>query len=259
MSSIGSVGSSNNSFMMQSTRQRPDTKSMAGELFAQLDTSGQGYLQKSDLQAAFDKISSTSSSSSSATGTSSTVDELFSTLDTNSNGKVSKEEFTDTLTKLQNDLEQQYQDGRMQKAMQAGGTAGMEGMGGRPPPPPPPGDGPSMSKDELSSTLNEIDTSDSRSTLLSAILQSFDQADSDGDGEVSFQEAMAFQQSSGGASGSAATASIDASLGAASSAAASGNSEAKVMMQIMKLMQAYNIGNEQSQDGSLLASLSVSA
>jgi hypothetical protein len=64
---------------------------------------------------------------------------------------------------------------------------------------------------------------------------------------------MAFQQSSGGASGSAATASIDASLGAASSAAASGNSEAKVMMQIMKLMQAYNIGNEQSQDGSLLA------
>ncbi|MEF8723853.1 MAG: EF-hand domain-containing protein [Candidatus Accumulibacter delftensis] len=259
MSSIGSVGSSNNSFMMQSTRQRPDTKSMAGELFAQLDTSGQGYLQKSDLQAAFDKISSTSSSSSSATGTSSTVDELFSTLDTNSNGKVSKEEFTDTLTKLQNDLEQQYQDGRMQKAMQAGGTAGMEGMGGRPPPPPPPGDGPSMSKDELSSTLNEIGTSDSRSTLLSAILQSFDQADTDGDGEVSFQEAMAFQQSSGGASNSAATASMDASLGAASSAAASGNSEAKVMMQIMKLMQAYNIGNEQSQDGSLLASLSVSA
>jgi len=230
---------------------------MAGELFAQLDTSGQGYLQKSDLQAAFDKISSTSSSSSSATSTSSTVDDLFSTLDTNSNGKVSKEEFTDTLAKLQNDLEQQYQDSRMQKAMQAGGT---EGMGGRPPPPPPPpGDGPSMSKDELSNTINQIGTSDSRSTLMTDILQSFDQADTDGDGEVSFQEAMAFQQSSGGASNSAATASMDSSLGSASSAAASGNSEAKVMMQIMKLMQAYNIGNEQSQDTTLLSSLSVSA
>jgi Ca2+-binding EF-hand superfamily protein len=257
MSSIGSVGSSSSSSMMQSMRQRPDTKSMAGELFAQLDRSGQGYLEKSDLQAAFDKISSTSSSSSSATSTSSTVDDLFSTLDTNSNGKVSKEEFTDTLAKLQNDLEQQYQDSRMQKAMQAGGT---EGMGGRPPPPPPPpGDGPSMSKDELSNTINQIGTSDSRSTLMTDILQSFDQADTDGDGEVSFQEAMAFQQSSGGASNSAATASMDSSLGSASSAAASGNSEAKVMMQIMKLMQAYNIGNEQSQDTTLLSSLSVSA
>jgi Ca2+-binding EF-hand superfamily protein len=258
MSSIGSVGSSSSSSMMQSMRQRPDTKGMAGELFAQLDTSGQGYLEKSDLQAAFDKISSIASSSSRTTSTSSTVDELFSTLDTNSNGKVSKEEFTDTLAKLQNDLEQQYQDRRMQKAMQAGGMAGMEGMGGRPPPPPP-GDGPSMSRDELSNTLNQIGASDSRSTLLSDILQSFDQADTDGDGEVSFQEAMAFQQSSGGASNSAATASMDSSLGSASSAAASGNSEAKVMMQIMKLMQAYNIGNEQSQDTTLLSSLSVSA
>jgi len=34
---------------------------------------------------------------------------------------------------------------------------------------------------------------------------------------------------------------------------------AKVMMQIMKLMQAYNIGNDQSQTNNLLTTLSVSA
>lgn len=257
MSSIGGIGSSYNSSMMQGMRQRPDTTKMAEELFSQLDTSGQGFIQKSDLQTAFDKISSISSSSSSTTSTSSTVDELFSTLDADSNGKVSKQEFTDTLARLQNALDQQYFDGRMQTAMQAGGT---EGMGSRPPPPPPPpGGGPSMTKDELTSTLDQIGTSDSRSALMSSIVQNFEQADTDGDGKVSFQEAMAFQQSSGGASSPVPTASADSSISSASSPSSGGNSEAKVMMQIMKLMQAYNIGNDQNQYSGLLSTLSTSA
>lgn len=253
MSSIGSIGSSYNTSMMQGMRQRPDTTKMAEDLFSQLDTSGQGFIQKSDLQTALDKISSISSSSSSTTSTSSTVDELFSTFDTNSDGKVSKQEFTDTLARLQNDLEQQYQNSRMQTAIQAGGT---EKMGGRPPPPPPPGDGPSMTKDELTSALDQIGASDSRSNMMSNIVQNFDQADTDGDGKVSFQEAMAFQQSSGNSSSSTTPASSDTRTTSLSS---NSNSEAKVMMQIMKLMQAYNIGNDQRQYSSLPSSLSVSA
>mgnify|MGYP003382928415 CR=1 FL=1 len=116
-----------------------------------------------------------------------------------------------------------------------------------------------MTKDELTSTLDQIGTSDSRNALMSSIVQNFEQADTDGDGKVSFQEAMAFQQSSGGASSSVSTASTDFSISSASSQSSGGNSEAKVMMQIMKLMQAYNIGNDQNQYSALLSTLSTSA
>ena len=254
MSSIGSIGSSYNSSMVQGMRRRPDMTKMADELFSQLDTSGQGYIQKSDLQSAFDKVSSTSNSASSTNSISSTVDKLFSTLDTDSSGKVTKQEFSDTLTKLQSALDQQYQSGRMQKAVEAGGT---DAMGGMPPPPPPPsGDGPSMTKDELTSTLSQIGTSDSRSVLMSNTLQNFDNADANGDGEVSFQEALSYQQSSSSASSSVATVSTDSS---AASSSSSSISEATVMMQIMKLMQAYSIGSDQSQNPNLRSSLSISA
>lgn len=242
MSSIGSIGSSSSSLMMQSIRQRPDTAKMAENLFAQLDTSGQGYIQKTGLQAAFDKVSSASDSSSATTN----VDALFSALDTDGNGKVTRQEFTDVLTKLQSELEQQSQDSRMQAAIQASGLGGMNSAGGMPPPPPP-GGGPTLSKDELTSVINEVGTSDSRSVMMSNILENYEQADADGDGKVSFQEANAFQQSSGSSGNSAV------------SASSSNSSEAQVMMNIMKLMQAYNIGNEQNQLGGLMATLSVSA
>lgn len=238
MSSIGSIGSSNHSLMMQGMRQRPDTAKMAENLFSQLDTSGQGYIEKSGLQAALDKVSSGSS------GSSTSVDDLFTALDTDGNGQVTKQEFSDALTKLQTNLETQYQDSRMQEARQAGG------MGGMPPPSPPSGEGPTLSKDELTSMVNELGTSDSRSNMMSSILENFDQADTDGDGKVSFQEAKAFEQSSS-SSGSAA--------GASSSVSSSNASEEKVMMQIMKLMQAYNIGNDQSQYSGLMSTLSISA
>ncbi len=245
MSSIGSISSSSNSnsLMMQGMRQRPDAAKMAENLFSQLDTSGQGYIQKTGLQAAFDKVSSASDASSSTTN----VDELFSALDTDGNGKVTKQEFTDVLTKLQTELEQQSQDSRMQAAIQDSGLGGMNSTGGMPPPPPPPGGGPSLSKDELTSMIDQIGTSDSQSNMMSDIVQNFDQADTDGDGKVSFQEANAFQQSSNSSSNSAV------------SASSSSSSEAKVMMNIMKLMQAYNIGNDQNQLSGLMSTLSVSA
>lgn len=240
MSSIGSIGSSNHSLMMQGMRQRPDSAKMAENLFSQLDTSGQGYIEKSGLQAALDKVSSGSS------GSSTSVEDLFTALDTDGNGQVTKQEFTDALAKLQANLETQYQDSRMQAARQAGGMGEMP----PPPPPPPPGEGPTLSKDELTSMVNELGTSDSRSNMMSNVLENFDQADTDGDGKVSFQEAKAFEQSSSSSGGTA---------GASSSVSSSNASEEKVMMQIMKLMQAYNIGNDQSQYGGLMSTLSISA
>ena len=254
MTSISGI--SNSSAMMQGmsgmrAMQRPDPAQMAENLFTQLDTSGQGYLQKADLQSALDKLSSSASS----TSDSSNVDELFASLDADSDGKVTKNEFTDGLKKLQDSLEQQFQDGRMQMAMQADG---MNGMGGMPPPPPAQGgNDEGFTKDELSSQLKETGSSDSsRSSLISSVVQNFDKADTNSDGKVSFQEAMVYQQSSTSSSTSQQSAASSEDSTTASSASSAGNSEAKVMMQIMKLMHAYMANNSASTSSS---TLSVSA
>jgi Ca2+-binding EF-hand superfamily protein len=240
MSSIGSIGSTNQGLMMQGMRQRPDTAKMAANLFSQLDISKQGYLQKADLQTAFNKISSTSDTSNSA----SSVDALFSALDTDSNGQVTKQEFTDNLTKLQNDLEQQFHESRAKSAMQTGGAGGMNSMGGMPPPPPPPpsGEGPTLTEDELSSVLSQIGMSDSSSDMMANILNNFDQADTDGDGKVSFKEAMTYDQANpatGGTSG-AAISGTDSSSGTSSS----NDLNQQLMQQIMKLVEAYGSSSE---------------
>ena len=234
-SSIGSIGSSY-STTMQSMRTK-----MAESLFSKLDTSGQGYLTKTDLQAALDKVSSSSASSS----TTSSVDDLFSKLDTNSDGKVTQEEFSDTLKKVAEQLDNQAMSMRM--------SGGMNGMGGMPPPPPPQDGDSGFTKDELTSQLSEIGSSDSkRSALISNIVNNFDKADTDGDGKVSFKEAMAFDQSTSSSSTSSST-STDAS-----SSTSSSDLNAKLLSQIMKLMQAYGLGNDETRN-SLLSTLSVTA
>jgi Ca2+-binding EF-hand superfamily protein len=258
MSSISSVGG-NSSMMMQGMQgmrgmKRPDPAEMAENLFSKLDTSGQGYIEKVDLQSAFDKVSSNTNTSSFT----SSVDDMFSQLDTDSNGKVTKEEFTSSLKKLSDELDQQFQSGRMQEAMQMGGMG--EGMGGMPPPGgmPPGGNGGGMTKDQLTSAAKEIGSSDSTaSSSLTNLVNNFDEADADGDGKVSFQEAMAYQQSSSSTSGTTATSSISStpSTGTTTASSSASDTEAKVKMQIMKLMHAYMADNSSA----LSSTLSVSA
>jgi len=96
--SIGSIGGGS-SMMMQAaqggpTRERLDPAQMAEILFAKLDSSGQGYLDRSDLQAAFDKVSPSSSSSTSGTLD---IDGLMAQLDGNGDGKVTESEFANKL------------------------------------------------------------------------------------------------------------------------------------------------------------------
>lgn len=229
MSNISSVGSTSNMSMMQGMHgmRRPDPTKMAENLFDKLDTGSQGYLQKTDLASAFDSISTSSGSSD--------VDALFTQLDGDSDGKVTKQEFTSALTQLSEQLDQQFQSNRMQAAMQMGGM----------PPPPPPNDG-GFTKDELSSQLEETGATDSQqSSLISSIVQNFDAADTDGDGKVSFKEAMVFDQSNQAAS-------TNGTPAAGTSQTAVSDSEAKVLMQIMQLVQAY-----MSDDNTRQSSLSV--
>lgn len=241
MSSIGSISSSMMSGMQR--MQRPDASKMANDLFSKLDTTGKGYLEKSDLQSAFDQMSSTGSTTSGSSAAS--VDEVFKSLDSDSDGKITKDEMTSGLKKIADQLDSQFNKMR---------------EGGMPPPPPPDGaDSAGFTQDELSSQLKEIGSSDSkRSSLISNIVNNFDKADSDGDGKVSLKEAMSFDQANS-------TSSTTASANDSSSTSSSGDStklEAKIMKQIMELMRAYGGAGDSSSDSNisgLLSRLSTTA
>lgn len=204
---------------------------MASMLFSKLDTKSQGYLEKSDLAAAFGQITSNASQSASSTS----ADDVFTALDSNSDGKVTKDEFASVLAKLQESVSSQF-----------GGQ--MHGPGGMPPPPP--ADDAGFTKEELTSQLESADSSDTQRTdLINKIVENFEAADTDSDGKVSFQEAMAYDKS---------TESTSASDTGAATATTANNSDAQLMMKIMQLMHAYGTGQDQENSG-FASLLSVTA
>lgn len=218
---------------------------MSSRLFSALDTKNQGYLEKSDFASAYSKISGSGSGGSAAA---SSVDDVFSALDSDSDGKVTESEFASTLAKLQEELDGQFNQMRMQGQ---GGHGGLQGMGG--PPPPPQGGDAGFTQDELSGQLEEIGSTDShRSSLISKVLENFEAADSDQDGKVSFSEAMAYDQAT------AQNGSSDVS-GTSSAKAEASNSDAQVMFKIMQLMHAYGNSTGNGDGSAAFGLLSVSA
>ncbi|MDP5240194.1 EF-hand domain-containing protein [Uliginosibacterium sp. 31-16] len=210
--------------------------SLASTLFARLDTKSQGYIEKTDLQSAFDKISASSSASS--------ADEVFSSLDSDQDGKITESELSSSLQKLADQIDSQLDGMRMSSAMSAMGEPG--GAGGMPPPPPADDEG--FTQDELSSQLDEIGSTDSkRSSLISNIVANFDEADTDGNGKVSMQEAMAYDQANSSTSSS----------GASSTGTTSTENEFAVMLKVMQLAQSYGAFGTNSANQS--SSLSVVA
>ena len=158
---------------------------IASSLFSKLDTKSQGFIEKSDLQAAFSKLDSSSSSSDT-----SSVDEIFSSLDSDQDGKITKSEMTTGIENLVGQLNSQLNSSRVQNGM--------------PPPPPPKGDDQGFTKDELSSIASKTDDSNLAS-LMSSIAANFDAADTNGDGKVNSEEAMAYKQASESGSSTAST------------------------------------------------------
>lgn len=207
----------------------------ASKLFSQLDTKNQGYIEESDLTSAFSQISD--SSSADAT-------EVFSALDGDSDGKVTKDEMTSALQQVAAELDSQFNNMRMH----GGGPGGPGGM----PPPPPPENDTGLTAEELASQLEEIGDSDSqRAELISNVLENFDEADSDGDGKVTFKEAMALDQS--GSDSSAGTTST--------TSATTTETEAQddVLQQILQLMQAYQVFGREDNDTGIASAFSISA
>lgn len=223
MSSISSINSSSAGAMYGGMKalQKPDTAKMAEDLFSKLDTKGQGYIEKSDLQTALNKVSGSDSSSSSS------ADELFAQLDGDGDGKVTQSEMQATLEKLASELDGPFPRMRMQ------------GQGGMPPPP---GgqDDQGLTKDQLAGLSDELSASDSeRSQSLSDLAANFDAADSNGDGKVTASEARAYEDAKN------TTTSSSGSSSAATTVASDGTSslDQQFMKQMMQLIQAYGGGD----------------
>jgi len=228
---------------------------ISSRLFSALDTKSQGYLEKSDFLSAFSKISSGASGSSASSSSSSSVDDLFGALDSNSDGKVTESEFSSVLSKLQDELQSQFNQSRVH----GGGHGGPQGAGG--PPPPPPANDAGFTKDELTSQLNEIGSTDSqRSSLISNVVNNFAAADSNGDGKVSFSEAQAYDKSSQTATTTASTSSSSgATTDSSSSTSGTTSNDAGLLFKILQLAHAYGVVGHGQESNSLVGQLSTSA
>jgi Ca2+-binding EF-hand superfamily protein len=219
---IGGIGG-NSSMMMQGMgrMQRQDPAKMAEELFSKLDTSGKGYIEQSDLQTALQSVPASGGAS---------AEDVFASLDGDSDGKVTQQAMSDSIKKLSDALDNQFQNMRMSGAMAGMGMGSGIQRGG---------DEAGLSQEDLTSQLASIGNADSnRASMLSSLLDNFDQVDTDSNGKVSFDETRAYKQS-----GQSATETTNTS------------SEAEVLMQILNLAQAYGLGGSNASG----ASLSVSA
>ncbi|MCB5206437.1 EF-hand domain-containing protein [Methylovorus mays] len=197
------------------------TSQIASSLFSKLDTKSQGYIEKADLETAFSSISSDSDSSS--------VDELFTALDSDSDGKVTEDEMSSGLDTLMSQLNSQFDSMRMQ-----GGGQGM-------PPPPPPSEGQDegYTQDELTSIASSTDDSQLAS-LMTEVAENFEEADTNQDGKVTGQEAMAYKESSSESSSSTTSSSSSTSTSASSS------SLSQIAQQIQQLITAYGLDSSSS-------------
>jgi Ca2+-binding EF-hand superfamily protein len=191
--------------------------SMASFLFAKIDTGSKGYLEKTDFDSAFSQLSSSGSTTS--------ADQLFSTMDSNGDGKVTQDEMSAGIKKLAAALDSQFQSLRMAGAM--------EGGQGLPPPPPPPNNDAGFTKEELQSQLDSVGSSDAkRSALLSKTINNFSAADTNGDGKVSFQEAMAYDKANP-------TSTTSTNGNADTTTSTNAEDDLKLMLTILQLMKTY--------------------
>ncbi|HTY62001.1 MAG TPA: EF-hand domain-containing protein [Acidobacteriota bacterium] len=206
----------------------------ATNLLSKIDTKNQGYIDKSELESAFSSISGSSDSTTN-------VDDIFNQLDSNGDGKVTESEISSALAKILQQANNHFD-----------GIGGPDG----PPPPPPPkeGDGAGFTKAELVSQLNDIGSSDSkRSALISDIVQNFDAADANGDGKVSFKEAMAYEKAHHK------DASASTSSDTTTQSSESQGDETTIARQLMKLLAAYQVFQNDGSSSESTGQLSISA
>jgi Ca2+-binding EF-hand superfamily protein len=265
MSSISGISGISSSYLTSSsTAKRPDPTQLADDIFSKLDTKNQGYIDKSDLQSALDSLSASGSSTTASSNTSSSADALFSQLDANGDGKVTQSEMESGMQKLANALDSQAMGSRMHHHHHHGGgvsastNADQTQTDGTTPPTQNVG---GLTQDQLTSIATKLSADPSsanshRAQFVNDVANNFSKADANGDGKVSFQEAIAYEKSTKAASASAGTSS-DSSSGNNSSSTTQ-ETQARMMHQLMQLIQAYGNGSQDAQAATQSASPSSS-
>ena len=150
------------------------------------------------------------------------------------------------MQKLAESLDSQFDEMRMQAGM--------------PPPPPPAESDAGFTEEELTDQLAEIGSTDSaRASLISNVVNNFDAADTNEDGKVSFQEAIAYDKANPTSSSSSTTDSTSSTDSATSttSVASSDKTDAQVFRQLMELLRTYGDADDSTKN--LLSTLVTSA
>ena len=157
---------------------------MASEMFTKIDTKNQGYIDQTTFASAV------------AGDDASGAEEAFKALDSDSDGQLTKSELTKGIENLLSQLNR--------ASIQSQGDANRPPPpDGAPPPPPPEGgqEDAGLTKDELTKMASE--TKDSKlSGQLSTVASNFEAADTNQDGKVTQQEAIAYAQSTSESSSS---------------------------------------------------------
>lgn len=229
--SISVVGSSAASAMQSAAmqRKRPEAAEVAAQVFAQLDVAGKGYVDSDDLTAALG-----------SSGDSASARSLFDTMDGDSDGKVTENELATLLQKVADQFEDSFGAARVGQA-----------MGSRPPPPPGGGGDKGMTAEELGAVAGDAEASGSaQAGDLAALVESFDEADTDEDGKVSVQEAMAFRESSA----SAASADEDSSASRTAASDEAGRDE-RMLARVLDMLSKYTADSESAASSSGLSAL----
>jgi Ca2+-binding EF-hand superfamily protein len=194
--------------MMTSISLSSISSQISSSIFSKIDTNNQGYIDKTQ----FSSISDDSDSSSS--------DEAFAALDSDSDGKLTKSELSKGIENLLSSLNSSAVQGQAN-----GSRPPPPPDGGQPPPKPEDEDGDSdsdsgLTKDQMTKMASE--TKDSNlSGLLSKVSQNFDAADTNKDGKVTQQEAMAYAKSQDSSSSSTSTSTSSTSSSTSTSDVAS--------------------------------------
>lgn len=149
--------------------------------------------------------------SSSATSESSFVEALLTSMDSDSSGSIDSAEFSSAALALSISDESAISSAFTAIDSDGDGSVSFDELnstlaqmsssaaGSMPPPPPPSSSSEhdtGLSEEEMTSLLKEVSsTDDPLADLLSSVVENFDAADADGDGKVTFAEAMSYSQS----------------------------------------------------------------
>lgn len=151
---------------------------IASSVFAKIDTNNQGYIDKTAFTAAIGGDDTAGS------------EEAFKVLDSDSDGQLTKSELTKGIENLLSELNS--------ASLQAQNEANRPAppAGGPPPPPPPQGEQEDSGLTQEEMTKMASETSDTKlSGMLTQVASNFEAADTNQDGKVTQQEAIAYQKS----------------------------------------------------------------